>query len=108
MPTIPIFPHGILGIFISNDAILGNNITILQQVTIGSNSISDSKKSGSPLIGDNCFIGAGAKIIGKVCIGKNVKVGANAVIVEDVPDNATVVMHKPRVIIDGIELNPLK
>lgn len=45
------------------------------------------------------MIGAGAKIIGKVKIGSNVKIGANCIVVEDIPDNATVVMHKPRIII---------
>lgn len=54
---------------------------------------------GSPVIGDNCLIGAGAKIIGPVKIGNNVKIGAGCVVAVDVPDNATVVMHKPRIII---------
>ena len=51
-----------------------------------------------PIIGDNVFIGAGAKIIGNVKIGNNVKIGAGSVVVEDIPDNCTVVMHKPRII----------
>ena len=50
-------------------------------------------------IGDNVFIGAGAKIIGGVTIGDNVKIGANCIIVEDIPSNSTVVMPKPRIII---------
>jgi hypothetical protein len=45
------------------------------------------------------LIGAGAKILPGVSIGNNVKVGANAVVVEDVPDNATVVLPKPRIIL---------
>ena len=45
-------------------------------------------------------IGAGAKIIGSITIGDNVKVGAGCIVVMDVPDNATVVMHKPRIIIN--------
>ncbi|WP_350354917.1 DapH/DapD/GlmU-related protein [Bacteroides fragilis] len=47
---------------------------------------------------DNVMIGAGAKILPSVTIGNNVKVGANCVVVEDVPDNCTVVLPKPRVI----------
>ena len=44
------------------------------------------------------FIGAGAKILPNVTIGNNCKVGANCVVVEDIPDYATVVLHKPRII----------
>jgi serine O-acetyltransferase len=44
------------------------------------------------------FIGAGAKIIGNIKIGNNVRIGASCVVVEDIPDNCTVVMHKPRII----------
>lgn len=54
---------------------------------------------GVPTIGNNCLIGAGAKIIGNVHIGNNVRIGANAIVVDDVPDNCTVVMNKPRVIV---------
>lgn len=50
-------------------------------------------------IGNNCLIGAGAKIIGNVHIGNNIRIGANAIVVDDVPDNCTVVMNKPRVIV---------
>lgn len=52
----------------------------------------------SPKIGDNCYIGAGAKIIGNVVVGNNVRIGANAVVVEDIPDNSVVVMEKPKII----------
>ena len=88
----PTFPHGIRGIFVSNEAKIGKGAIIHQQVTIGG-------YKGSPTIGDNCFIGAGAKIIGPVKIGDNVKIGSNCIVVEDIPDNATVVMHKPRIIV---------
>ena len=45
------------------------------------------------------MIGAGAKIIGPIRIGNNVKIGANCIVVQDIPDNATVVMQKPRIIL---------
>lgn len=54
---------------------------------------------GAPVIGDNVYIGPGAKIFGAIHIGNNVRIGANCVVFEDVPDNATVVLPKPRVII---------
>ena len=54
---------------------------------------------GAPTIGRNCYIGAGAKIIGNVIVGNNVRIGTNAIVVNDIPDNCTVVMNKPRVIV---------
>lgn len=47
------------------------------------------------------MIGAGAKILPNCKIGSQVKIGANCVVVEDIPDNATVVMPKPRVILNN-------
>ena len=95
----PCFPHGLNGIFISLKAKIGKNCVIFHQVTIGSNTLDSSKNCGAPNIGDNVFIGCGAKIIGGVTIGDNVRIGANCVVVEDVPPNSTVVMGKPRIIL---------
>jgi serine O-acetyltransferase len=55
----------------------------------------DSKNIGRPIIGDNCLIGAGAKIIGKIKVGNNCRIGANAVLSNDLPDNSLVVLSKP-------------
>lgn len=87
----PFFPHGYQGINISGDAVIGKNCVIFQQVTIGSDTLIDSSSFGSPIIGNNCYIGAGAKIIGKVSVGDNCRIGANAVVYKDVPPNSTVV-----------------
>ncbi|WP_202807026.1 serine O-acetyltransferase [Planktothrix agardhii] len=46
------------------------------------------EKSGCPVIGDQVFIGPGAKIFGKIRIGNDVAIGANAVVTKDLPDNA--------------------
>lgn len=94
--SAPFFPHGIKGIFITDSAKIGKNCTILQQVTIGLKKLEDSI---GPHIGDNVFIGSGAKIIGNIKIGNNVKIGAKCVVVEDIPDGATVVMNKPKIIV---------
>lgn len=94
----PYLPHGLNGIFISDNAQIGKNCVIFQQVTIGSNMIINSQNQGSPTIGDNCYIGAGAKIIGNISIGNNCRIGANAVVYEDVPDNSVIVMSKTRII----------
>lgn len=88
-------PHGLSGIFINDKAVIGCGCVIFHQVTIG------EYNGKAPIIGENCFIGAGAKLIGGIKIGNNVKIGANYIVVTDIPDNATVVMDKPRVIIKG-------
>jgi serine O-acetyltransferase len=94
-----ILPHGYFGIFISTLAHIGKNCVIFQQVTIGSNTLSDSRNPGAPRIGDNCYIGAGAKIIGGITIGNNVRIGANCAVTQDVPDNATIVLGEARIIL---------
>ena len=96
---IPLFPHSLYGIFISGDACIDENVTIFQQVTIGSIVTPGSRNIGAPTIGSGTVIGAGAKVIGNIVVGKNVRIGANCVVVDNVPDNATVVLHKPRVIL---------
>lgn len=101
----PITPHDISGIFISANAYIGKECVIFHQVTIGSNTLLDSKKSGTPTIGNNCYIGVGAKIIGNVRVGNNCRIGANAVVVNDVPDNAVVVASKANVIIREDTMN---
>lgn len=72
---------------------IGKHCTIFQQVTITEG---DDKTSAT--IGDNCYIGAGAKILGNVKIGDNVKIGANAVVVTDIPSNCTAVGVPARII----------
>lgn len=84
--TPPHLPHHLNGIIVAPNAIIGENCTIFQQVTIG-----QDENGNAPIIGDNCYIGTGAKIIGNITIGNNVKIGANAVVVKDVPSNCTVV-----------------
>lgn len=79
---------------------IGKNCRISQQVTIGH--IGGFKGGGTPTIGDNVYIGAGAKILGEIKIGNNVKIGANAVVITDVPDNATAVGVPAKVIISKV------
>lgn len=86
--SVPTFPHGLYGIIISPDAIIGKNCRIYHQVTIGND---DRDKKNVPIIGDNVTIYPGAKILGKITIGNNVKIGANAVVTRDVPDGAFVI-----------------
>ncbi|PKD19466.1 hypothetical protein APR41_16020 [Salegentibacter salinarum] len=94
----PFFPHGPRGVFISGGASIGKNSIIYQQVTIGSNTLYKHRNFGSPTIGDNVYIGSGAKIIGKITIGDNCRVGANAVVYEDMPCNSIAVSAPTRII----------
>lgn len=81
------------GIIINGNATIGNNVLIMQNVTIGS-----TRGKGTPRIGNNVLLCAGAKIVGNVNIGNNVVVGANAVVVHDIPNNSIVTGVPARVI----------
>ncbi len=98
---VPILPHGLHGVFISKDAIIGEEVTIFHQVTIGSIQTKGSKNMGAPRIGNNVLIGAGAKILGGIQVGNNVKIGANSVVINDIPDNSTVI-GVPAIIIKSL------
>jgi len=102
---IPCTPHGERGVFVSGLAKVGKNAVIFQQVTIGSVSLIDSKGIGAPTIGDNCYIGSGAKIVGNIKVGNNVRIGANAVVYKDVPDNSVVVSGEMKIITKDKPLN---
>ncbi len=84
------FGHGLVimhpvGVVINSKVVGGENIVLESGVVIG------DEKGKAPILGNNIFIGAGAKIVGGITIGDNVKIGANAVVVKDVPSNVTVV-----------------
>lgn len=68
---------------------IGNNCNISHGVTLGMTNRGQHK--GYPEIGDNVYIGPGAKIIGAVKVGNNAAIGANCVVTKDVPENAVVV-----------------
>jgi len=74
---------------IGETAIVGNNVTIYQGVTLGGVSLNPGKRH--PTIEDDVTIGAGAKILGNIIIGKGSRIGANSVVVKDVPPDSTVV-----------------
>jgi serine O-acetyltransferase len=80
------------GVVINGSVRGGANVKIEHQVTIG------AERRQSPAIGDDVFIGAGAKIIGRVTVGAGAKIGANAVVVHDVPPYATAVGIPARIV----------
>ena len=83
-------------IIVHPNTIIGDNFTIGQGVTIGV--AFNPERMGTPTIGDNVYIGPGAKVFGKITIGNNVQVGANCVVTKDIPDNAVVVGVPGRII----------
>jgi serine O-acetyltransferase len=84
-------------IMIHDSVSIGYNATIYNSVTIG---LQHDTDINGPIIGDNVYIGAGAKIIGAIKIGNNVRIGANAVVIKDIPDNSIAVGVPARIIAD--------
>ena len=80
--------HG-TGVVIGETAIIKDNVTMFHGVTLGGTGKEKGKRH--PTIGNNVFIGCGAKILGNIEIGDNTKIGANAVILKNTPANVTVV-----------------
>jgi serine O-acetyltransferase len=91
--TVEIGPGFYIGhfgcIFVYPLCKIGKNCNLSQGVTLGK--ANRGKNKGYPVIGDNVYVGPGAKIVGSVHIGNNVAIGANCVVTKDVPDNAVVV-----------------
>lgn len=88
---------GHFGSIVINPAVvLGENINIIQTCTIGVGY--RGERRGLPTIGDNVYIGAGARIFGGINIGNNVAIGVNSVVTRDVPDNAVVAGAPAKVI----------
>ena len=87
--------HG-SGVIIGETAIVGDNVTLYQGVTLGGTGKETGKRH--PTIGDNVMISAGAKIIGSFTVGENSKIGAGSVVLEEVPPNCTVVGVPGRVV----------
>ncbi len=83
-------------IVVNSRAVIGKNCNIASGVTIGQTN--RGKRKGTPTLGNNVFVGPGAKILGNVSIGNNVAIGANCVVVDDIPDNAVVAAQPGQVI----------
>lgn len=77
---------------IVNCSEMGDNCLVSQNVTIGWG------KGGTPKIGNNVEVYAGAIICGGISIGDKVKIGAGAVVTKDIPSNCTVVGNPARII----------
>ncbi len=84
------------GVVIGETAVLGDNVTLYQGVTLGGTGKEHGKRH--PTIGDNVMISAGAKVLGSFTVGSNSKIGAGSVVLSEVPPNSTVVGVPGRVV----------
>jgi len=80
--------HG-MGVVIGETAIIGNDVTLYQGVTLGGTSLAGGKRH--PTIEDKVVVGAGAQVLGPMTVGENARIGANAVVLRDVPSGVTMV-----------------
>ncbi len=87
--------HG-MGVVIGETAVVGENVTIYQGVTLGGTSTKKEKRH--PTLGSNIVIGAGAQVLGNITVGNYVQIGANSVVVRDVPPYSTVVGIPGRIV----------
>ena len=90
--------HG-MGVVIGETAVVGDNCTIYQGVTLGGTGKHTGKRH--PTIGNNVMVGSGAKVLGPFTVGDNAKIAAGAVVLDTVPENATAVGVPARIIYTG-------
>jgi serine O-acetyltransferase len=81
-------------VFINPAAVIGENCTLRQGVTIGNR----HEGGGSPVLGDSVELGAYAQILGDVRIGSHCRIGAMAVVLTNIPDGATAVGQPARIV----------
>jgi serine O-acetyltransferase len=94
VPARLFIPHP-AGIVVANGAKIGNDVALLQQVTLGCRSAyaGSLANDGDPTLEDGVYVGPGAKILGRVTIGAWSVIGANAVVTENIPPYSIVVGH---------------
>jgi len=80
--------HG-SGVVIGETAVVGNDVTLYQGVTLGGTGKERGKRH--PTIEDDVVIGDGAKVLGNITVGRNCRIGAGSVVLRSVPENSTVV-----------------
>ena len=80
--------HG-LGVVIGETAVVGDDVTLYQGVTLGGTGKEHGKRH--PTLLENVVVGGGAKILGNIIVGRNCRIGAGSVVLRNVPDDSTVV-----------------
>jgi len=89
--------HG-MGVVIGETAVVGDDCTIYQGVTLGGTSLTRGFKR-HPSLGRGVIVGAGAQILGNFMVGDGAKIGSNAVVVKEVPPGATAVGNPARILL---------
>ena len=84
--------HG-MGVVIGETAVIGNDVTLYHDVTLGGVSPGENSKGDirHPQIGNHVIIGSGAQLLGAIKVGDNARIGSNAVVVRDVEPGAKMV-----------------
>jgi serine O-acetyltransferase len=96
--------HG-SGVVIGETAVIGDDCTIYQGVTLGGTGKDKGKRH--PTLGNNVMVGCGAKILGPFKVGDNARIAANAVVLDEVPPNSTAGGVPARVVKrDGVRVYP--
>ena len=95
--------HG-MGVVIGETAVVGDNCTIYQGVTLGGTGKDTGKRH--PTLGNNVMVGSGAKVLGPFTVGDNAKIAAGAVVLDTVPEGATAVGVPARMIYPGKNKKP--
>ena len=83
-----VIDHG-MGIVIGETAIIGDDVTLFHEVTLGGTTWDSIKRH--PTIEDKVIIGAGAKVLGNITIGKECRIGSNSVVLKSTKPNSTIV-----------------
>lgn len=96
--------HG-MGVVIGETTVIGDDVTLYQQVTLGGTG--KKKEKRHPTLENKVIVGTGARVLGNITIGEGSQVGAGSVVVKDIPDYSTVVGIPGRVIIqNGKRITP--
>ncbi|MDR7383815.1 serine O-acetyltransferase [Promicromonospora iranensis] len=85
------------GVVIGAGVVIGRDARVQQGITLGA-ARSRTGVDGDPVLGDDVYVGAGARVLGPVRVGDRARVGANAVVLADVPDGASAVGVPARVV----------
>lgn len=96
--------HGGSGVVIHQDVKIGNNVMICHQVTIGGRGFWPHV----PIIGNDVYIGPGAKILGPIRIGDNCVIGANSVVTKNIPANCVASGFPAQILMRNIDAHKIE